>query len=243
MMGCKHGMSFHSEVLNTSASRGLISFLLADHFVSILSHLSPTLSLSLLSASHSALFSSSTTRLQSNSRLHKTTNVSSWSLASTWIFRPSEPKWHQSWAWISWAGEQPLLWQARFSGHTSPEGQLPLCSSLVREREGEREVTTCPPGPFWSSCLCLQVFHVPDTFCPTISCYSQQHCLHNNTHVLGDFEARLRARWVNHASSAALTSKTRRVRWNTWTALSNGVLQLPRTSFKPIPDYSAGHDE
>lgn len=60
---------------------------------------------------------------------------------------------------------------------------LTLCNSsgvctALKSDEGVVVVeglATCPPGPCRSSCLQLQAFHVPDTFCPMISCYPQHH--------------------------------------------------------------------
>lgn len=95
-------------------------------------------------------------------------------------------------------------------------------STALKSDEGVVVVegpATCPPGPCRSSCLQLQAFHVPDTFCPMISCYPQHHssaaC---TTHtLLLIFGPKWEPGESCCARYATWTSSTGCVQCNTWT--------------------------
>lgn len=107
--------------------------------------------------------------------------------ASTQNLWPSLPKLHRSRSRKSGAGGQRLCWQARLSvtfplrASTARTNSLRSSGVITALKSDEGVVVvveglaTCPPGSCRSSCLQLQAFHVPDTFCPMISCYPQHH--------------------------------------------------------------------
>lgn len=116
--------------------------------------------------------------------------------ASTQNLWPGLPWLHQSRSRKSRAGGQRLCWQARLSvtfplrASTARTNSLHSSgvSTALKSDDGvvvAEGLATCPPGPCRSSCLQLQAFHVPDTFCPMISCYPQHHSsTASTTHTL-----------------------------------------------------------